>query len=425
MLADCLTREGNAAEAIEVLGEALAFFEALPERWGLLRAASLLAEACGALGDWPRTAILLGVVDVLSDRTGGQPFTRTQNGLSVLRARARDQLRSALDTAREAGRLLGRGDQIGTALWPAADRDREPAATSGLPLTTREHEIAELITHGLTNRQIAARLVIAERTVDTHVGRILAKLGCASRAQVAAIITATMAATAATTPPAALAALPPSGHPPSGSPPALRLATRPQARRPRGGRRPGRDTYLGYAISPIRGARPGRYPRPVASFLVFRDLPGVTRDQYAAAQHAAAGAARRTSAAGRKVRYLGGFFLPAAARPSASSTPTPPPTSPRSTPWPACQPPASSKPSTCAPQAASPPITLTEAARGEGHREENKPPAPCPCRRVGPDGARRPGGLRVPARLSATRAAARSASCASACPATPNINPAR
>jgi hypothetical protein len=52
----------------------------------------------------------------------------------------------------------------------------------------------------------------------------------------------------------------------------------------------------------------------VASFLVFRDLPGVTRDQYAAAQHAAADAARRTSAAGRKVRYLGGFFLPAVAR---------------------------------------------------------------------------------------------------------------
>jgi predicted ATPase/DNA-binding CsgD family transcriptional regulator len=227
VLADCLTREGNAAEAIEVLREALAFFEALPERWGLLRAASLLAEACGALGDWPRTAILLGVVDVLSDRTGGQPFTHTQNGLNVLRARARDQLGSALDTAREAGRLLGRGDQISTALWPAADRDREPAATSGLPLTTREHEIAKLITHGLTNRQIAARLVIAERTVDTHVGRILAKLGCASRAQVAAIITATMAATAATTPPAGLATLSPSSHPPSGSPAARRPAAGP------------------------------------------------------------------------------------------------------------------------------------------------------------------------------------------------------
>ena len=52
----------------------------------------------------------------------------------------------------------------------------------------------------------------------------------------------------------------------------------------------------------------------MASFLVFRDLPGVTRDQYTAAQHAAADAARRASAAGRDVRYLGGFFLPSAAR---------------------------------------------------------------------------------------------------------------
>lgn len=47
-------------------------------------------------------------------------------------------------------------------------------------------------------------------------------------------------------------------HPPSGSPPTFRLATHPQARQPRGGRRPGRNTYLGYAISPIRRTRPGR-----------------------------------------------------------------------------------------------------------------------------------------------------------------------
>jgi DNA-binding NarL/FixJ family response regulator len=112
----------------------------------------------------------------------------------VLRARARDQLGPALDTAQEAGRLLGRGDQISAALWPAADRGREPAATSGLPLTIREHQIAGLIAGGLTNRQIAARLIIAERTVDTHVSRILAKLGCASRAQVAALVASVAAA---------------------------------------------------------------------------------------------------------------------------------------------------------------------------------------------------------------------------------------
>ena len=50
--------------------------------------------------------------------------------------------------------------------------------------------MADLITQGLTNRQIGGRLFIAERTVDTHVSRLLAKLGCSSRAQVAAIIAA-------------------------------------------------------------------------------------------------------------------------------------------------------------------------------------------------------------------------------------------
>jgi hypothetical protein len=52
----------------------------------------------------------------------------------------------------------------------------------------------------------------------------------------------------------------------------------------------------------------------VALFLVFRDLPGVTRDQYAAAQRSTADAAGRISAAGREVTYQGGFFLPSAAR---------------------------------------------------------------------------------------------------------------
>jgi Protein of unknown function (DUF4242) len=52
----------------------------------------------------------------------------------------------------------------------------------------------------------------------------------------------------------------------------------------------------------------------VATFLVFRDLPGVTRDQYTAAQRAASDAARRTSTPGHQIRYRGGFFLPGQAR---------------------------------------------------------------------------------------------------------------
>ncbi|HXW87091.1 MAG TPA: nickel-binding protein [Streptosporangiaceae bacterium] len=52
----------------------------------------------------------------------------------------------------------------------------------------------------------------------------------------------------------------------------------------------------------------------MALFLVFRDLPGVTRDQYSAAQRAAADAARRARADGRRVAYRGGFFVVAAGR---------------------------------------------------------------------------------------------------------------
>ncbi|RBQ20537.1 hypothetical protein DP939_10940 [Spongiactinospora rosea] len=53
-------------------------------------------------------------------------------------------------------------------------------------LTPRELEVAELIAEGLSNPQIAVRLLIAKRTVDAHVRNILAKGGLASRTQVAA-----------------------------------------------------------------------------------------------------------------------------------------------------------------------------------------------------------------------------------------------
>jgi non-specific serine/threonine protein kinase len=52
-------------------------------------------------------------------------------------------------------------------------------------LTRREREVAALVARGYTNREIAERLVISERTADGHVANILAKLGLKSRAQVA------------------------------------------------------------------------------------------------------------------------------------------------------------------------------------------------------------------------------------------------
>jgi DNA-binding NarL/FixJ family response regulator len=53
-------------------------------------------------------------------------------------------------------------------------------------LTPREREIAGLVARGLSNREIAAELVIAQRTAETHVEHILSKLGFNRRSQIAA-----------------------------------------------------------------------------------------------------------------------------------------------------------------------------------------------------------------------------------------------
>ena len=93
-----------------------------------------------------------------------------------------------------AGRLLGQAKRACTqagADWlaervvteqrrlGASQPHRGPAAADGL--SRREREIADLLCEGMTNKAIAERLVLSVRTVDSHVARILAKLGVSSR----------------------------------------------------------------------------------------------------------------------------------------------------------------------------------------------------------------------------------------------------
>jgi len=62
----------------------------------------------------------------------------------------------------------------------------EPVRAGGaIELSRREREVAQLVARGLSNREIAQRLYLSERTVDNHVHRILDKLGFDSRVQIA------------------------------------------------------------------------------------------------------------------------------------------------------------------------------------------------------------------------------------------------
>lgn len=84
------------------------------------------------------------------------------------------------DVARAEARLRGGGLRRGR-------RGRRPRATEGWEaLTPSEHRVAELAAAGLSNPQIAERLVVSRHTVATHVSHVLAKLGLRSRHELAA-----------------------------------------------------------------------------------------------------------------------------------------------------------------------------------------------------------------------------------------------
>ena len=87
--------------------------------------------------------------------------------------RVRDEVR------RELRRLGARAEVRG----PASGDDAGVGS-----LTKRELEIAELVTDRLTNRQIAERLFLSKKTIESHMRNIFVKLGASSRVEVARII---------------------------------------------------------------------------------------------------------------------------------------------------------------------------------------------------------------------------------------------
>jgi predicted ATPase/DNA-binding CsgD family transcriptional regulator len=162
----------------------------------------LLAWISAVRGRHSRAALLLGSVARLWEPTG-----TTLGGVLSLQ---QEHLRAEQDLGRALGperlaRWLERGstaqiedivrmvqDDTETLAGPGHQPGRVAAGTrspSGVrELTPREREVALLVSQGLSNRQIAEKLVISKRTADAHVEHILAKLGAASRVEINALI---------------------------------------------------------------------------------------------------------------------------------------------------------------------------------------------------------------------------------------------
>lgn len=138
--------------------------------------------------DDERAAILFGAAGRMFTAMGARDYLLP--ALTADRGRLEKRIRAALGERRfraatERGKALSLRKAIGLALNIESPASPPPTA-EGIPLTKREKEIAELVADGLSNREIARRLVISIRTAETHIEHIFGKLGVNNRAQVAA-----------------------------------------------------------------------------------------------------------------------------------------------------------------------------------------------------------------------------------------------
>ncbi|RSM49044.1 LuxR family transcriptional regulator [Amycolatopsis balhimycina DSM 5908] len=182
-------RAGEHRQAADLLREAIAL--RLTDRTLLAFLVEALAWCHSSEGAHDRTARLLGGSQAVWRLSGARvgemsPYQSFDEQCATL---ARNALGDEeFDAAFAASAGFGLDEVVRYALGekPAPARASGPART-GEPggLTRRQREIAELVARGMTNKEIAADLVLSGRTVEGHVENILVKLGLTSRAQVA------------------------------------------------------------------------------------------------------------------------------------------------------------------------------------------------------------------------------------------------
>jgi ATP/maltotriose-dependent transcriptional regulator MalT len=141
-----------------------------------------LASASLRDGQYETLAFLLGYVDRVRERVRHKPAGEHAEHVRKIRNAVRSRIdNTAYDTAYVRGRSAALDEAFAAleALQPGTltldEADRFAA------LSAREREVAQLAARGLTNREVADRLVVSIRTVDAHMATIFRKLGIERR----------------------------------------------------------------------------------------------------------------------------------------------------------------------------------------------------------------------------------------------------
>ena len=174
---------GHVDQSARSWHEALSVFRELNDPFGTIWCIGGLALVASTRGDHDRALRLAAVVDRMSREWRLSAWSVRVDQLEEASGQARARL-----GARKADAAWAEGLSMkaARALEYALGEDRlEGLALDAGPLSRREREVASMVATGLTNKQIAERLFIAERTAEGHVERIRNKLGVRSRTEVA------------------------------------------------------------------------------------------------------------------------------------------------------------------------------------------------------------------------------------------------
>lgn len=182
-------RSGDRAHATELLEAGLRLTRQTDDPLMVFTCLQALAWLTAETAQVRRAAVIMGAADAHRRLVGSNPVFFPN--LLVHQLDFEKTVRAALDDATQGaahreGASMTTAEAIAYTLGEQG-RDAKPTAPGQdrTVLTKREHEVAELVAVGLTNKEIATRLTISRRTVDGHVDHILTKLGFTSRVQVA------------------------------------------------------------------------------------------------------------------------------------------------------------------------------------------------------------------------------------------------